>query len=109
QNSNMFEVTPSGTILWEMKLESTKGMTAYRAHKYVWDPCARVTYLDMKTKSITANSAKLKWTLANGAVKYNLQYKKHDDNIWISKLLAPTKVSYALTGLSSNTKYDWRI
>lgn len=109
QNPSMFEVTPTGTIVWELKLDPGKSMTSYRAHKYEWNPCARPTANKLATKNITASSANIKWTGVAGAVKYKVQYKKHSDAVWTDKILSYTKHSLALTGLTASTKYDWRI
>jgi hypothetical protein len=104
----MFEVTPDGTILWEMKENSAKNMTSYRAHKYEWDPCPRPTFAKLGTKDITATSARLKWVGVVNVVQYRIQYKKHTDATWIQKDVNGNKQKLVISGLTPNTKYDWK-
>lgn len=109
QNPSMFEVTPEGTIVWEMKLNPGKSMTSYRGHNYEWKPCARPTLKKMKAIDITATSATLKWNEVAGAVEYHLQHKAHLSETWKTKIISADKHSKKVTGLNPNTKYDWRI
>jgi hypothetical protein len=108
-NPSMFEVTPDGTIVWEMKLNSDSDLTSYRGHRFEWKPCARPTFRKMTTKDITAHTATLKWNEVAGAVEYHLQYKKHLDALWNETVIDAGKHSRKVKGLDANTKYDWRI
>lgn len=58
--------------------------------------------------NITNSSAFLSWTAVNGAVSYNLQWKRASSGSWttVSDL---TTNSYNLTGLSSRKDYQFRV
>ncbi|MEO6166003.1 MAG: aryl-sulfate sulfotransferase [Chitinophagales bacterium] len=108
-NPSMTEVTPSGTIVWELKLASSQNILAYRSHKYVWDPCPRATFKTLKSKDVTFNSAIIKWAGVVNAESYLLQYKKNSESVWLEKTVKGSKSSKNLTGLLPATKYDWRL
>ncbi len=103
------EVTSDGTIVWEATLTTQDNMVSYRARKQEWDPCARPTYKKLDTKSVTATSAKPKWSDVAGVVKYKVQYKKHNDAIWTEKSVGADKNTVKLNNLIPSTKYDWKI
>ncbi len=105
------EVTSAGTKVWELSLtDGGKNIVSYRAHKYPWTPCARVTYSKLTTKNITASSANLKWdAVANKTQQYLVEYKKDIDATWIDKKVSPTTYNLVISGLAASTKYDWRI
>ncbi|MCY7409783.1 MAG: T9SS type A sorting domain-containing protein, partial [Chitinophagales bacterium] len=109
---SMTEVTSAGTIVWELTLtDGGKNIVAYRGHRYLWDNiCARPTFANMKTKSITSTTANLTWAaVANARQKYEVQYKKDADAVWTSTKVSPTATSLVITGLTLSTLYDWRI
>ncbi|MGB3076586.1 MAG: aryl-sulfate sulfotransferase, partial [Chitinophagales bacterium] len=108
-NPSMTEVTSAGTIVWELKLASSKNIIAYRSHKYVWNPCPRATQKTLKAKDVTATAATVKWAGVVNVDSYLLQYKKHSESAWLQKTVLGTKTSKKLTGLDASTKYDWRL
>ncbi|MBK9730139.1 MAG: aryl-sulfate sulfotransferase [Chitinophagaceae bacterium] len=108
-NPSMTEITPEGTIVWELKLNAPKNIITYRSHKYVWNPCARPTQKTLKSKEVTSTAATIKWAGVANVESYLLQYKKHSESAWLEKTVLGTKDSKKLTGLTANTKYDWRL
>jgi len=64
----------------------------------------------LNSTNITANSADLNWNSVAISSRYLIQYKKGlSGESWTTvKLTAPAS-TYHLSGLSSNTKYKWRI
>ncbi|MBX7109217.1 MAG: aryl-sulfate sulfotransferase [Chitinophagales bacterium] len=104
---NLTEVDSLGNIVWEMTLDqSTKGVI-YRAHRYVWEPCARPTENTLKSKNITESSAKLTWGHATNATGYTIFYKSLTDSVWSSKSASGT--SKVLNDLLPGTVYQWYI
>ena len=104
---NLTEVDSLGNIVWEMTLdESTKGVI-YRAHRYVWEPCARPTEKTLQSKNITQSSAKLTWGHATNATAYTVFYKMLADTSWTTK--NATGTSKVLNDLQPGTVYQWYI
>ena len=61
----------------------------------------------VEATDVTANSATLTW--AGGTGTYNVEYKKATDTDWTTLLTGTTDLTYALTGLESETKYQVRV
>jgi hypothetical protein len=61
----------------------------------------------LNTTNVTMTSATLNWSAVSGALSYNVQYKETNASIWNSASTAAT--SYPLSGLLSNTSYDWKV
>jgi hypothetical protein len=57
--------------------------------------------------SVGTATANLSWTAVTGASNYSLQYKKSTTTTWTT--VTVTGTSYALTGLSSATTYNWQV
>jgi N-acetyl-anhydromuramyl-L-alanine amidase AmpD len=68
-------------------------------------PCTVPTTL--ATSAITATGATLTWAAVSGAVNYTLQYKTSAATTWTSVSVSTN--TYALTGLTSSTLYNWQI
>ena len=62
---------------------------------------------NLMVTNITANSATVSWDGVSG--RYNLEYKPASSDNWITELTNTYYMSYTLTGLSENTKYDVRV
>jgi hypothetical protein len=105
--SNMWEVTPGGEIVWELALDNSKSLVAYRALKYTWIPCAPVKTSSIKVKSITNNSAKVTWKAVKNAVTYDVQFRKLGKVVWKNK--ATTHLNVLLQNLLSNTTYEYQV
>jgi hypothetical protein len=104
---NFWEVTPDGTIVWQATLHETKNVISYRARKFDWRPCARVTYRMMRATNITNTSAKLSWAPATGAALYHLRYRKQGTQFW--NAVNSVVTFKQLENLSPNTVYEWQI
>ncbi|MDW8157637.1 MAG: fibronectin type III domain-containing protein [Bacteroidia bacterium] len=69
-------------------------------------PC--VTPTNPTVNNITVNSAQLNWGAVGGATSYNLEYKLANATTW-TLVTGITTNSYALTGLSGASQYNWRV
>jgi hypothetical protein len=103
---NLTEVTPRGAIAWEMTLDDRYQEVIYRAHRFEWSPCARPTG-KLKSSDINANSAKVSWEAATGAIKYLLQYRSLNANSW--NTLYVNQPSANLEDLVPSSTYQWRV
>lgn len=61
----------------------------------------------LAASSITSSGATLSWGAVTGASNYSLQYKISSATTWTSVSVSTT--SYALTGLSASTTYNWQV
>lgn len=64
--------------------------------------------LGLNASNITTTSATVGWSAASGATAYNLQYKTAAASAW-NTIANLTGTSYNLTGLTSNTAYNFRV
>jgi hypothetical protein len=69
--------------------------------------CGTVTGLT--SAAITTSGATLSWTAVSGATNYTVDYKLNTGSTWTTAASATTATSLALTGLTLNTLYDWRV
>ncbi|MEP7256106.1 MAG: reprolysin-like metallopeptidase [Ferruginibacter sp.] len=69
--------------------------------------CGNATGL--AASSITLSSATIGWTTFNGADSYDVDYKESSSSTWINAATATTLTSVDLSGLTSNTIYNWRV
>ena len=63
----------------------------------------------LSTSGITSNSAQLNWAAVTGATGYDLEFRAFGSSNWI---LAGTNLAgntFALTGLSGEITYEWRV
>lgn len=107
QFPSLTEVTPQGDVVWEMRLNPEFNDGIYRSHRFEWTPCSRPSFSTMKSVSITAVSAKLKWADATNADSYQVRYKPASSSVWTTKTASKKTVSVA--GLAPNTTYDWQV
>ena len=63
----------------------------------------------LNSTGITQTTATLSWAAVSGAVHYSVDYKANSSTTWINAATNTTSTSLNLTGLSSNTIYDWRV
>ena len=103
---SLSEVDTYGNILWEMRLGYEFNDGIYRAHRFTWTPCARPSSGSLTSSLITQTSAKLKWKAATNALGYEVRYKKQG-TAWTS--VQVTTPGLTITGLSPNTKYNWKV
>jgi len=76
------------------------------ASKTVTNNCALPTSLS--TNNILGTSAKATWIESQCRYNYFIRISVHGLNNWTQHTITPTN-SYAFTGLSSGTTYDWQI
>lgn len=62
---------------------------------------------NLSASSITSTSATLNWTAAQNASSYTIQYKATSSTTWTTT--TSTTNSKSVTGLSSNTSYDFKV
>lgn len=104
------EVDSNGNIVWEITMAADKKYVNYRAHKYVWNPCARPSFNFMRAIQVTKYYATLIWeAVANPSQQYEIEYKKHDDAEWIDRKVSSADCYLNISNLDSATLYDWRI
>jgi len=105
--SNIWEVTPDGEVVWEMALDNSKSLVGYRALKYTWIPCAPVNPNSVKAKNVTNTTAKIQWKAVSNAVSYDVQYRKQGSTNWLLKTsLTPAK---NLKNLQPNKTYQYQV
>jgi hypothetical protein len=63
----------------------------------------------LSTSNVTSASAIVSWNAVPGAANYKVEYKIASQPGWTVATPATTQTSFALTNLSSNTLYDWRV
>jgi hypothetical protein len=61
----------------------------------------------LNTTNISTTTATLNWTAVSGALSYNVQYKPSSASTWNTTSSAGNSLS--LSGLNSNTSYDWKV
>jgi hypothetical protein len=62
----------------------------------------------LAASSITTTGATVSWAAVSGATNYGVEYKTTAATTW-NVLANTTASSVALTGLTANTAYDWRV
>jgi hypothetical protein len=104
---SLTEVTPDGTVVWEMRLDPEFNDAIYRANRFVWTPCARPSASGMQALNVTSNSAKLKWQAATNAESYEIRYKAVGSGPWTT--VSSNQKSVNISGLAANTSYNWKV
>jgi hypothetical protein len=105
--SNMWEVTPDGQVIWELALDNSKNLVGYRALKYNWTPCAPANSNSLKAKNITSSTVKIVWKPVPNATSYDLQYRKQGVTNW--KLKTTTTPAKNLNNLTPNQTYEFQV
>ena len=59
--------------------------------------------------NLTSSGATVSWAAVSGAINYTLEYKANSSTTWLVAAAALTTTSFNLSGLVSNTLYDWRV
>jgi len=102
------EVDSLGNKVWELSWTDTVNFfAAYRAHKYIWEPCNILPDSSLHTDSITTHSAGLSWASNSKFSGYILEYKLCGASTWIQ---VPLDTNYfKLDGLLPDSCYNWRV
>ncbi len=99
------EVDASGTVVWEMTLNSTDAV--YRAQRHVWEPCARPSQHMVMADKIKPTSATIRWNAATNATTYDLQYRKLGNTTWKTK--GTPNLQKRIKDLTPQTTYEYRV
>ncbi|HUM48103.1 MAG TPA: aryl-sulfate sulfotransferase, partial [Chitinophagales bacterium] len=102
---NFTEVDYNKNIVWEMTFDAVD-LKIYRAHKYVWKPCSRITGSTM-TAEPNVHKATLKWGKATGASSYLVEYNETGNTEVTTLAVENRKIT--LKNLSPATVYEWRV
>jgi hypothetical protein len=62
---------------------------------------------NLRTSELNFTDVSLAWTKANGALSYEVLYRKRGDIIWIG--LSTSTETISINGLPQGTTYDWRV
>jgi len=107
---SMTEVDSNGNIVWELTLATDDNLIDYRAHKYLWNPCARPSADSLKSNQINDHSVILYWAaVANPSQQYEVLYKKQSDSLWVDKKTTDGLCNVIISNLSPATIYDWKV
>nr|MBA2407402.1 aryl-sulfate sulfotransferase [Chitinophagales bacterium] len=102
---NMTEVNYQKQIVWEMVFDET-GQKSYRSHRYLWNPCSRITGYTMKS-NVQPLQVILSWRPATGAKAYEVSYRKEGNSNWVN--IKTNKIKISLTDLAPNKTYEWKV
>ena len=61
------------------------------------------------TTNITSSSATLNWSAVNGAIGYTVGYRSTSALNWTNLATGTTALSINVTGLASESNYEWRV
>lgn len=99
-------LTTNASYEWQVRTNCSSGSSAFSASSFFKTQCAAPT--DLVANFIKANSVELSWNSAGAAVSsYQLQYRIVGGSY--TSIPVSTVASYTLTGLSSNTSYEWQV
>ncbi len=105
--SNFYEVTPDGTVVWELALQNSKSLVSYRVRKFIWKPCAPISVASVQVSEVTDSTAFLSWNPVANAVSYEIGYRIAGDTIWT--VSATTHTELLLTQLLAGQQYEYQI
>lgn len=105
--SNFFEVTPDGQVVWELALQNNKSLVSYRARKFSWKPCAPVAVSGIVVTEITDTTALISWNPVSNAVSYTLHYAVAGSGVWNSVTTADTWA--LLDSLQAGMDYEFTV
>ncbi|MES2649925.1 MAG: T9SS type A sorting domain-containing protein [Bacteroidota bacterium] len=72
-------------------------------------PATCGTVAGLAASNISTTTAMLNWSALNGAITYDVDYKLTTSATWTNAATATTNLSVALSGLTLNTLYDYRV
>jgi hypothetical protein len=105
--SNMWEVTPEGKVVWELKLNDDAQLVTYRAHKRSWKPCAPAGAGGIRFTGLSSRTANLEWRRVSNASSYEFQYRKIGELDWIKLVTVDTTAT--LYYLFPETAYEYQL
>jgi hypothetical protein len=96
----------SGTTYnWRIKTNCRSGNSNYLQASFT-TPCAEPDSLT--TSNISAGGAMLNWKTSAGVVDFTVEYKLTANSTW-TNLTNSSSTNQSLSGLTSNTAYDWQV
>ena len=106
---NFSSLSPGTTYNFAVQTVCSSGTSAYTTASsfttLTSTSCGVPTGLT--SSSITTGSATVSWSAVSGATSYNLEYKTSTAGTWTT--LSVKGASTTLTGLNSNTVYDYQV
>jgi hypothetical protein len=102
-------LTSSSSYEFQLQTNCTSGGTSSwsSSSTFTTSPAACGLPTNLSATSITTSGATLGWTVVNGAVSYNIQYRISAGSSWTST--TATTNSKTLSGLSSGTTYEFQV
>jgi N-acetyl-anhydromuramyl-L-alanine amidase AmpD len=93
---------------WQVRTNCSAGSSAYSSSQNFTTSAATCNVpTGLGISNVSPNSARISWVAVSGAVSYTVQYKLASSSTWTS--INTTATSYKLSGLSSNTAYQWQV
>ena len=101
-------LTPGSTYEWQVQTVCSGGSSIFTlSTNFITIPLTCDVPLNTSTLNITAVSALLKWDAVAGALNYDVRYRVTGSGIWTNA--NTTNTSYAATGLTPVTNYEWQV
>jgi hypothetical protein len=102
------DLDQNSTYQWRISTVCEEGIsTASESQFTTAITCSSPT--NLSTTGTTLSSAELNWTGVGGASGYDLEFRMSGSENWVLLGTNISGNSFSLTGLSSETAYEWRI
>lgn len=109
---NLTGLSGSTSYNWRIKTNCTSGISGYAESTFATTGAPQANCnppSGLSSTSITQSGATLSWNAVSGATSYTLEYKTKTAASWITMPVNITAATYAISGLSASTAYDWRV
>lgn len=103
-------LTQGTTYDYRVRTNCASGSSSYSSAQFTTNStvtCGAPTGL--VSSAITSSGATLSWTAVSGATTYDVNYKAASSSTWLTLASGISSTSVAITGLTANTLYDWRV
>lgn len=103
-------LTQGTTYDYRVRTNCTSGSSSYSSAQFTTNStvsCGAPTGL--VSSAITSSGATLSWTAVSGATTYDVNYKAASSSTWLNLASGISSTSVAITSLTANTLYDWRV
>ena len=108
---NLSGLTASTTYDWRVRVNCVYGNTSnYVAAQFntLLAPGCSIP-VTVLTSNITSSSATLSWSAVNNAIGYTVGYRSTNTLNWTNLATGTTALSINVTGLASESNYEWRV